>query len=98
MQYRRAATVAVEIAHHSVTGALHGHTLMITAWTRRDVDLDAWKAELAAAVAFMENGALEDVVGRTFEEVAAAVLTILPGADRVQVGLPSRGHTIEANR
>jgi hypothetical protein len=98
MSLLRAVEVPIEIAHHSITGAIHGHTLMLTVWTRDAVDLDQWRADVAEAVAYMENGFLEDRVGRTFEDVALAVLDRVEAAERVQVRLPSRGHIIEARR
>lgn len=96
--FARGVTIPVEIAHYSVNGALHGHTLMIEVWTRVDIDLDVLKATLTARLSFMEDGTLEQNVGRTFEDVAARVLAEIPAADRVIVRLPSRGHAVEATR
>jgi hypothetical protein len=97
MFFERSVTVPIEIAHHSISGALHGHTLMVEVWTRANVDLDAWKEKVSAAVAFMENGPLEQTVGRTFEEVAVFIFTKVPGVSRVAVRLPSRGHSVEVS-
>lgn len=96
--FARGVTIPLEIAHHSVNGALHGHTLLIEVWTRADADLDTLKDTLTARLAFMENGTLEQHVGRTFEDVARRVLAEIPAADRVVVRLPSRGHAVEAIR
>jgi hypothetical protein len=96
VQFLRGVEVPVEIGHHSVTGALHGHTLIVQVWTPADVDLDAFKADVVRDLAFMEDGLLEDIVGRTFEDVARSVLSTIKSAVRVRVSLPSRGHAIEA--
>lgn len=98
MKYARGVTVALEMAHHGMDGKLHGHSLLLEVWTRDELDLDAWKAQVAAVVDQME-GKLEDTIeGRTFEEVGAALLRALPQADRVVVRLPSRGHLVEVCR
>jgi hypothetical protein len=94
----RAATVAIEVAHRSPEGVLHGHSLSIEAWTPRDTCLDAWRDEMARALAPLENGPLENTVGRTFEDIARHALEVLPDAVRVIVRLPSRGHAVEITR
>lgn len=94
----RAATVAVEVAHRSPEGVLHGHSLTVEAWTPRDTCLDAWRGEMAHALAPLENGPLEKTAGRTFEDVAMWILERLPDAVRVVVRLPTRGHAVEVSR
>jgi hypothetical protein len=95
---RRASTVAVEIAHLGVDGALHGHSLTIEAWTDQPVDLDAWRARLGDVATTIEGQIERTVGGRTFEDVAEAVLNALPDCVRVVVRLPTRGHIVEATR
>jgi hypothetical protein len=98
VKFTRSVVVPIEIAHHSVDGVLHGHTLIVEVSTRDNFDLDTLKSVVMEKLAFMENGPLEDTVGRTFEDIAARVLSLFPEAYRVSVHLPSRGHTIEALR
>jgi hypothetical protein len=98
MNILRAASISLEVAHHSPEGVLHGHSLMVEAWTPDCVCLDAWKAEMTSRLAVFETGPLEATAGRTFEDVAIKVLELLPSATRVIVRLPSRGHAVEVTR
>ena len=95
---KRAATVALEVAHRGLDGTLHGHSLTIEAWTDAMVDLDAWREELEAVAAGIEGLLEQTIGGRTFEAVAGAVLDRLPGCTRVVLRLPTRGHVVEATR
>ena len=95
---RRGSTVAVEVAHRGMDGVLHGHSLTIEAWTEQPVDLDAWRARLEGIAASIEGELEQTIGGRTFEDVAGAVLDRLPDCDRVVVRLPTRGHVVEATR
>lgn len=98
MIFLRAATVALEIAHHGADGRLHGHTLLVQAWTGHDTCLDAWQALLRERTAHIE-GVLEQTIGaRTFEDVAVEILRVLPEAVRVAIQLPSRGHSVDVSR
>ena len=94
----RASTVAVEIAHCGIDGVLHGHSLTVEAWTDQLVDLDIWHARMIAAAKTFEGQLERTIRGRTFEDVADAVLAALPECSRVVVRLPTRGHVIEAVR
>ena len=68
-----AATAPLEIAHKGLDGVLHGHSLSVEAWTERPLDLDEWRARIAAGIAHIGRGTLEETIGgRTFEEVGAA--------------------------
>ncbi len=96
--FARAATVPLEIAHHGIDGRLHGHSLTVEAWTAHDVDLDVWRARLERVVAAIEGPIERTIGGRTFEDIAAAVLHGLPEADRAVISLPTRGHRVEARR
>ncbi len=100
MEYpmRRGSTVAVEVAHRGVDGVMHGHSLTIEAWTDQPVDLDAWRSRLEAVASGIEGQLEETIGGRTFEDVAGAVLDRLPDCVRVVVRLPTRGHVVEAMR
>ncbi len=91
-------TLALEVAHHGEDGVLHGHSLTIELWTERQTCLDAWRAEVRGRIAHIEGQLEATIGGRTFEEVAAAILDAVPEAVRVTVRLPSRGHAIEATR
>ena len=99
MSIRLAATVAIEIAHSGTDGRMHGHSLAVEVWTSAAICLDAWRAEVAAALEPVDGGVLEDTIsGRTFEALGAAVLAALPAARCVVVRLPSRGHVVEVCR
>ena len=78
MRVHRAATVALEVAHLGTDGVLHGHSLTAEVWTEGEVDLDRWRAEIAAAAAAIEGRLEETVGGRTFEDVALRLLEGLP--------------------
>ena len=93
-----ASTVALEIAHLGTDGVMHGHSLTIEAWTAQSVDLDDWHARMAAVASSIEGQIEHTIGGRTFEDVAEAVLTALPECVRVVVRLPTRGHIVEAAR
>ena len=98
MRSARAATVAVEVAHRGVDGRMHGHSLQVEVWTADEVDLDRWREQVAEVAAAIE-GQLEDTIAaRTFEAVASVFLERLPGANRVVLRLPSRGHAVEMVR
>lgn len=90
----RSVTVPIEVAHRSVEGHIHGHTLTAEVVTAEMVDLDVLQARLAKAVKPLENGFLENIAGRTFEDVAAFVQRAMPGVSCVIIRLPSRGHAI----
>lgn len=95
----RAATVSLEIAHRGENGIMHGHSLSAEVWTTKDTCLDAWKAEITAAVAHINLGQLEETIhARTFEDVARAILDALPDAWQVFIRLPSYGHVVHAFR
>ncbi len=96
--FRRAATVPLEIAHLGLDGVLHGHSLTAEVWTRAEIDLDAWRAEVSAVAVDVEGRLEQTIAGRSFEDVARALLERLPGADRVVVRLPTRGHVVELER
>ena len=98
MTFTRAATVPLEIAHLGLDGVLHGHSLTAEVWTRDDVDLDAWRALVTEAAGRVEGRLEATIQGRTFEDVAVAMLTSLPTACRVVVRLPTRGHAVELVR
>ena len=98
MTFRRAATVPLEIAHLGLDGVLHGHSLTAEVWTRAEMDLDAWRAEITAVATELEGRLEETIQGRSFEDVARALLDRLPSADRVVVRLPTRGHVVELDR
>jgi hypothetical protein len=98
MIVRRATTIALEIAHFGENGVLHGHTMMLEAWTDRNTCLDAWQELIRQRTAHIEGQLEQTIGGRTFEDVAVAALKVLPEAVRVVVRLPSRGHVVEAIR
>ena len=98
MRIRRAATVALEVAHLGMDGVLHGHSLTAEVWTDAEVDLDSWRLEVAAAATSVEGRLEETIGGRTFEKVALALLDRLPAACRVLMRLPTRGHVVEVAR
>lgn len=92
------ATVPIEIAHHGIDGSLHGHTLVAEVWTHIAVDLDCWKKAVEGHVEPLERDKLENIAGRTFEDVVGFIFTQCPDAYKVTIRLPSRGHAIEAVR
>ena len=94
----RASTVPLEIAHLGQDGVMHGHSLLIEAWTDHPVDLDVWRDRMNDATARFEGQLERTIGGRTFEDVAEAVLAALPECVRVTVRLPTRGHVVEAVR
>ena len=98
MTILRAATVPVEIAHRGLDGVLHGHSLTAEVWTATEVDLDAWKREVAAIASEIEGQVEETIGGRSFEDIAETILTRLPSACRVVIRLPTRGHAIEVTK
>ena len=94
----RGATVPLEVAHRGLDGRMHGHSLTAEVWTKADVDLEDWRDRIACAAAAIEGELEITIAGRTFEDVAVAVLTRLPEACRVVVRLPTRGHVVEVWR
>jgi hypothetical protein len=99
LRFERAASTSLEIAHHGTDGKPHGHSLILEVWTFEDTCLDTWRDRITAATRFIGDGFLEDTIGgRTFEDVASAVLRVLPEASRLTLRLPSLGHAIEARR
>ena len=98
MKVSRAATVALEIAHLGLDGVLHGHSLTAEIWTESEVDLDAWRETIATAAAEIEGGLERTIHGRTFEDVARALLERLPTASRAVIRLPTRGHAVQMQR
>ena len=98
MSFTRAATVPLEIAHLGLDGALHGHSLTAEVWTRDEVDLDSWRATVGEAAQRVEGRLETTIHGRTFEDVAAALMASLPGAFRVVIRLPTRGHAVDLCR
>ena len=93
-----ASTVAVEVAHLGTDGVMHGHSLLLEAWTDQRTCLDAWKARLSR-VADEITGELERTIGaRTFEDVGVFVLASVPECTRVIVRLPTKGHLVEVIR
>jgi hypothetical protein len=98
MKFMRACTVPLEIAHIGDDGVLHGHSLTVELWTDRDVCLDAWRTAAVAGLAHIEGQLEATIGGRTFEDVAVAVMTALPDAVRAVVLMPTRGHAVEVCR
>ena len=98
VSFARAATVPLEIAHLGLDGAMHGHSLTAEVWTRDEVDLDAWRAVVSEAAGRVEGHLETTIQGRTFEDVATALLAHLPAACRVVIRLPTRGHAVELSR
>lgn len=99
MTFWRAATVSLEIAHRGENGVLHGHSLSVEVLTHKDTCLDVWKAEVTAALAYINLGQLEETIkARTFEDVIEAIFDALPDASHVSLRLPSYGHVIHATR
>ena len=94
----RASTVPLEIAHLGTDGVLHGHSLTVEAWTDQPVDLDVWRERIRAVIAPFEGQLERTIGGRTFEDVAEAVLAALPECVRVTLRLPTRGHVVQAER
>jgi hypothetical protein len=98
MRVLRAATVPLEIAHRGDNGVLHGHSVTAEVWTDQNGCLDAWQSRVMTATGGIEGQLEETIGGRTFEDVAFAVLRMLPEAVRVVVRLPTRGHVVEVSR
>ena len=96
--FTRSASVLIDITHDSLDGVRHGHVLVITAGTEAPVDLDAHKAALEAICFPLSQGPLEEICGRTFEDVAQWVLDRMPDVNTVIVALPEFSHRIEARR
>ena len=99
MNVRLAVTVPLEIAHCGLDGIMHGHSLSIEVWTTQSMDLDEWREAIRNGIAHIAFKPLEQTIGgRTFEDVAAAVLAALPKASQVCIRLPTQGFAVEACR
>jgi hypothetical protein len=98
MKFLRAATISLEVAHMGLDGILHGHSLVVEVWTENELCLDAWRARIEERTAYIEGQLEKTISGRTFEDVAVAILSALPEAVRVIVTVPTLGHRVEATR
>lgn len=92
------AIVPLEIAHLGLDGVMHGHSLVLEVSAAEWTCLNAWRARVAADIAHIEGQLELTIGGRTFEDVADAVLAAVPAASRVVVRLPTGGSFLEVVR